>query len=203
MKVLFLGCHCDDIELGCGGTINKYVGLGVDVMCCTFSKVSVFQGKHVDLSENSSAALKRLGVDNMRFLDFQTNRFHEMRQDIWLSVNSLEKYYNPDIVFTNEWDNQQDHETLFKEVTRNFRRATIISYKASVRNAPQHAYNLYEELSQVNVEAKKDALRCYYPLYQDLIYFKMENIEAITRNAGIYVEAEFAEPFCVVKMLCK
>jgi len=203
MRVLFVGCHCDDIELGCGGTVHKYVQAGVDVLCCTFSKVSVFKGQKIDLSESSKAAMKVLGVSESRYLDFDTNRFPELRQAVWQCVNTLEKTFDPHVVFTNEWDNQQDHETLFKEVTRNFRRATIISYKASVRNAPEHSYNLYEELSAENLIAKKSALQCYYPLYKDLIYFKMENIEAVVRNAGIYVESEFAEPFSVVKMLCK
>jgi LmbE family N-acetylglucosaminyl deacetylase len=203
MKVLFVGCHCDDIELGCGGTVHKYVQAGVDVLCYTFSRVSVFQGQDIDLSEASSEAMKVLGVDKPKYYDFPTNRFHEVRQKVWQGLNWLEKMYNPDVVFTNEWDNQQDHETLFKEVTRNFRRATIISYKASVRNAPEHSYNMYEELSLENLTAKKSACQCYYPLYKELIYFKMENIEAVVRNAGIYVESEFAEPFSVVKMLCK
>jgi len=202
MKVLFLGCHCDDIELGCGGTVNKYISLGADVRCCTFSKVSVYRGSCIDMSGSSMSAMSVLGVKNAEVLDFITNKFHEDRQAIWQAINNLERAYSPDIVFTNEWDNQQDHETLFKEVTRNFRRASVISYKASVRNAPEHSYNLFEELSAENVEKKKEALRCYYPFYQDLIYFKMENIESIARTSGIYVEAEFAEAFSVVKLLC-
>ena len=31
MKVLALGCHPDDIEFGCGGTLSKYATAGHDV----------------------------------------------------------------------------------------------------------------------------------------------------------------------------
>ena len=30
-KVLFIGAHPDDVELGCGGTIYKYCKMGFDI----------------------------------------------------------------------------------------------------------------------------------------------------------------------------
>ena len=52
-----------------------------------------------------------------------------------------------------------------------------------------------------NLEAKKECLSFYPEEYQNYIYFKKENIEAIVRCGGIYVEEEFAEPFNIVKWI--
>jgi hypothetical protein len=105
----------------------------------------------------------------------------------------------PDMVFVVEGDNQQDHEVMFVETLRNFRKSSIISYKASVRNSPKHEYNFYETLDKVDVEAKKRALDFYPEEYQEYVYFDRDNVEAVLRCGGIYIEAEFAEPFNAVK----
>lgn len=34
MKVLAIGCHPDDLEIACGGTLRKYVEEGADVYMC-------------------------------------------------------------------------------------------------------------------------------------------------------------------------
>jgi LmbE family N-acetylglucosaminyl deacetylase len=34
MRVLAIGCHPDDIEIGCGGTLAKYAKLGHEVFSC-------------------------------------------------------------------------------------------------------------------------------------------------------------------------
>ena len=108
---------------------------------------------------------------------------------------------NPDLVFTIEWDNQQDHEVLFKESIRNFRKTTMFSYKPTIRNAPNQNSNFYEKLSLENVTAKQQALSYYHEIYKDVIYFQPKNIESILRIGGIYIEEEFAEEFNVIKMI--
>ena len=34
MIVLAVGCHPDDLEISCGGTLRKYVEQGADVYMC-------------------------------------------------------------------------------------------------------------------------------------------------------------------------
>ena len=34
MNVLAVGCHPDDLEIACGGTLAKYVDQGADVYMC-------------------------------------------------------------------------------------------------------------------------------------------------------------------------
>ena len=34
MKVLAVGCHPDDLEIACGGTLRKYADEGADVYMC-------------------------------------------------------------------------------------------------------------------------------------------------------------------------
>ena len=34
MRVLAVGCHPDDLEIACGGTLRKYVEQGAEVYTC-------------------------------------------------------------------------------------------------------------------------------------------------------------------------
>ena len=34
MRVLAIGCHPDDLEIACGGTLRKYVEQGAEVYMC-------------------------------------------------------------------------------------------------------------------------------------------------------------------------
>ena len=38
-KILFIGAHPDDIELGCGGTLTKYLEEGHEIEMIVFSKI--------------------------------------------------------------------------------------------------------------------------------------------------------------------
>lgn len=44
MKVLAIGCHPDDLEIACGGTLRKYVEEGADVYMCHVECRSVLAG---------------------------------------------------------------------------------------------------------------------------------------------------------------
>lgn len=201
IKILFLGAHCDDIELGCGATINKYFEKKYKLISFTFSKISKFKKNKIDLSENSKNALKELGIKNPKYFNFETNSFYKERQKIWEYMNVIDEKYKPNIVFTLEPDNQQDHETIFKETIRNFRRSSIICYKPSSRNAPNQNFNFYEKISKKNINNKIKALKNYHPLYENLFYFKEKNIKSIARSNGIYIESKFAEAFTIYKFL--
>lgn len=200
MRALFLGCHCDDLELGCGSTIHKR-STEWDITCVIFSTEGLCNEQWISVKNCSEKAIGHLGAKDIRFEKFRTNSFYLERQKIWEKLRDLDKEISPDVVFTIEADNQQDHETLYKEATRNFRKSSMVSYKASVRNSPQHCYNYYEKLSIENVNAKKECLKFYPKEYQKYIYFKQENVESILRHGGIYIEEEFAEPFNIVKWI--
>jgi len=196
MKILFLGCHCDDIELGCGGTVHK---LGAnDISCVVLSVESPIQGRTFMLKSQSINSLRSLGVSDIKHWDFLVNHFHESRQKIWEILRDLNEKLSPDIVFTQEDDLHQDHSTLYKETLRNFRKSSILTYKASARNSPDISFNYYEPLSREDLRAKVTALAEYIDL--DFLYYcKPESLEAVARVTGIPVEEEFAEGFNVVR----
>lgn len=197
MKALFLGCHCDDIELGCGGTIHKRRN-DWDITCVVFSDCGPF-GTIPELKDYSKKSLNQLGASKVLFQNFPVNDFWQLRQNIWETICYLEKSIKPDVVFTQCPDNHQDHKTLYEETIRNFKKSDMISYQSSIRNSLDHSWNWFEILSRDDVNAKLNILD-NYPCYRhSKIYFSPENIESQLRCNAMYIESEFAEAFELVK----
>lgn len=204
MKILFLGSHCDDIELGCGATIHKKKDEW-EIICAVFSEAVPFEEstgvrvKH--LKEISKASLRSLGVQEFHHFDFPTNAFAEERQNIWQTIHSLKRQYQPDLVFSHLADEHQDHEVLYNETIRNFQDTSIVLYKPTMRYKTVHDWNWIEIVSSRDVDAKQKALALYTPC-RNKLYFYPENIEAQMRVYAMQTDwAEFAEAFKIEKLI--
>ena len=80
-RVLFIGAHPDDVELGCGGTLNKLCEEGYDVrvvmiaegMSCRYNKCDIESEKvKQQIKFRTDCAMKSLnniGVDSYEFYD--------------------------------------------------------------------------------------------------------------------------------------
>ena len=99
MQVLFLGCHCDDIELGCGATIHKHRNdweMHASVLCSHGRRDDALEViKHI-----AEKSLNSLGIQNLHFNHFHPDSFHQERQDIWRHLQYLKKHINPHIGIT-------------------------------------------------------------------------------------------------------
>ena len=200
-RVLFLGCHADDIELGCGGTIHKNKGVW-DISCVTLSKSSFSplgeNGEHPDIWMCQKEALSVLGVDGT-WLNHRTNFFYLERNEIYLSLVWARESIRPDIVFTQMADDHQDHEVLAKETMRVFQSHSVIQYHIP-RSQRAFCSNYYQVLSEDDFKAKTKALDCY-PMYKEKKYFCHDFIKAQMLSAGCYIGADLAECFLSVQLI--
>lgn len=200
MRVLFLGCHCDDIELGCGGTISKYRNEW-EMIAVTLSSDGLAHSMP-ELKECSQKALQNLGLTESLYYNFPVSTFWEVRQDIWLTLNELEKRYKPDLIFTQQEDSHQDHTTLYQESMRNFTNCDMMLYCSNFTNDLNKYWNWFEVLDEIDVQAKVDIVK-EYPCYGDKVYCNAKNIEAQLRVCGMYANSEFAEGFTLNKKIVK
>ncbi len=196
MRVLFVGCHCDDIELGCGGTIHKYAGEW-DIGCVTLSQHII--RTNIPLLGMSANALAGLGVkeDNLQYHDFPPTNMAAYRQEIWDVLHQ----FHPDLVFTHEPDTHQDHVVAFEATVRAFPLGTgIITYRASTHSCPVFNANLYVEITEANVQAKQAAVRRYDPVYKNKHYMTNAAVGSQAVVDGLPIGAALAEAFRVHRM---
>ena len=199
-RVLFLGAHPDDIELGCGALIHHIAPMS-DVLCVTLSdnqKNPLLK----NVVEEQYKAMAALGVpkDKVVLGQFTTRIFQDARQDILEYFLSLRSGFKPDIIFVHsKQDVHQDHNTMTDESLRAFRGITLLGFDV-VRSSYGFFPNFLVEVSEEDVNAKIEALS-QYETYRDKYYFNSELTRSIMVRHGALAEVPFAEGFDILRIV--
>jgi len=115
MNIIAIGAHLDDIELACGGTLNKLAGRGHNIRMLVLSKSDYkhYSGKYgrdadIATTEGKNAA-DVLGVDEFKVFDFPAK---DIPNDSSV-VERLEKEFDefqPAVIFTHwQFDTHKSH----------------------------------------------------------------------------------------------
>jgi LmbE family N-acetylglucosaminyl deacetylase len=192
-KILFIGSHCDDIELGCGGAIHKWQNYTID--CVVLSQYTI---KGQPLIDASTKALKSLGARDIHFYHFSPSYFHNRNQEIWEVLSEFDTDYGT--IFTQEPDQHQDHEAVYKITNRLFQGKNIITYCSSVLSCPNFKPNWFVTINEDNLKAKLAALETY-DTYQEKPYFRPDLIRAQAVINGVLSSSNLAEGFAAKRVI--
>jgi len=199
--VLFIGCHPDDVEYGCGGVISK-LGKSVPIHVITLSKNQKNPANKNVLKE-SKASLSSLGIkkENIIFGDFTTREFSYARQEICDFLWKISKKINPSCIFIPPYDIHQDHQVGHDECLRVFRTKTILEYDIP-RSEKFPKPVIFVELNQKNLKDKLNALS-KYKTYQKKNYFQKDVIVSACKSNGVKVEIPMCEVFSPISIIWK
>jgi LmbE family N-acetylglucosaminyl deacetylase len=201
-RVLFLGAHPDDIELGCGALVHQ-IAPQTEILCVTLSD----NQKNPDLKKVKNEhfeSMKVLGVPQEKIMlgPFSTRVFPDSRQDILEYFLRLRKDFKPDLIFTHsKQDVHQDHNTMTDEALRAFRGITVLGFDV-VRSSYGFFPSFLVEVTEENVNKKIEALS-EYETYKDRYYFNSELTRSIMVRHGALAECPFAEGFDILRIVGK
>ena len=196
-RILVLAPHTDDGELGCGASLAKYIAAGKEVIYIAFSNCS--QSLPNDLPSNTleeecRRATKALGIQQVRFFDFEVRRLLFHRQEILEELILLNKTVQPETVFLPARnDVHQDHQVIFAEGQRAFKNCNLLGYELPWNNF-QFAPTYFEKLEESNIKAKQKALE-EYGSQAERRYMQPGFMEALAVVRGVQCGAFFAEAF--------
>ena len=159
--VVAIGAHTDDIELGCGGTLHKYASMGMEVHAIA---LSIGRNDRCKILKESGEASSLLGaISHVHFFD--ARYMARDRQDVLDRIINWFEVLKPAIVFThNSNDMHQDHQIVAMETIRAAFRlpyCNIYSYSFPWNTHRENKLDVYSSLSEVDLQAKVDALSCY------------------------------------------
>jgi len=201
-RVLLLGAHPDDIELGCGALLHHMVK-ETDVLCVTLSD----NQKNPDLrnvKEEHYVSMAILGVpkEKIIFGPFTTRVFPDARQEILEYFLKLRRDFQPDLIFVHSsQDIHQDHTTMTDEALRAFRGITVLGFDV-VRSSYGFFPHFLVEVTEEDVNKKIEALS-QYETYRDRYYFNSELTRSIMLRHGALAECPFAEGFDILRIVGK
>jgi LmbE family N-acetylglucosaminyl deacetylase len=199
-RVLFLGAHPDDIELGCGALLHHIVR-HTDVLCVTLSD----NQKNPDLQKVKAEhyeSMAVLGVPKERIVlgPFTTRIFHDSRQEVLEYFLRLRGEFEPDLIFVHsKQDVHQDHLTMTDEALRAFRGITVLGFDV-VRSSYGFFPHFLVEVTEEDVSKKIEAL-AKYETYRDRYYFNSDLTRSIMVRHGALAERPFAEGFDILRIV--
>ncbi len=129
LTILCLGCHADDIEIGCGGTV---LWLGEQYPHCVFHWV-VFSAHGIREAEANRAAAMFVDSTSLRgplLKNFRDGFMPFEGAEIKNTFEDLKSAISPDLIFThNRQDAHQDHRLIAELTWNTFRDHFILEYE--------------------------------------------------------------------------
>lgn len=204
-RILILSPHTDDGELGCGGSIARFIEEGMEVFYVALSacEKSVPDEYPPDiLKKEVKNATRILGIDhsNLLLYDFEVREFPMLRQKILNTLIEIREEIRPDSVFTpSTYDTHQDHRVTREETLRAFKICTIFGYEQPWNNITFDT-TAFIKLDERHIAKKVEALNCYKS-QKNRVYLNEEFIRSLARTRGVQINSEYAEAFEVIRWI--
>lgn len=191
MRILAIGTHYDDVEIGCGGTLVKHNKMGDDIWIAIIKSDEHRTGSVSTRYVEQREASKFYGVDDRTIIEFS---------DLTLPgiISDLDRL-NPDIVFTHtENDTHQDHReaSIIGQAVGRKKHITTAFYDSG------SSFDFYPNVfSLIDFDIKLKMLECF----KSQIERNSINIDIIKKKNSYWASLiedgdNYAEGFVVRKM---
>jgi len=201
LRILCLGAHSDDIEIGCGGTLLRVL----DEHPKAEVHWVVFSAKGVRRKEAETGArlfLKQAGARRVKLLSYRDGFFPHQGARIKGEFERL-KAARPDLIFTHcRHDLHQDHRVINELTWNTFRRHMILEYEIPKYDGDLGSPNFFVPLTEEICSRKVQNLQKAFHSQSGKHWFEDETFKAILRIRGMESSAsvKYAEAFYARKM---
>jgi LmbE family N-acetylglucosaminyl deacetylase len=199
LRVLCLGAHSDDIEIGCGGTLLHLLARRKSVAIDWI----VFSGDAVRAAEARASARRLVGVGEgaatsgagsrprIETKSFRDGFFPSQQVAIKEEFEKLKRRPAPDLVFC-PWrgDAHQDHRVLAELAWNTFRDHYILEYEVPKYDGDLGSPNVYVPLEEKTARRKVEHLMQAFPSQAGNQWYTEETFRAVLRLRGIECNAE-------------
>jgi len=201
VSILALGAHCDDIEIGCGGTIlrmrEEYPQLSVHWVVFTSGGVREAEARSSADAFLDGVKQKQVTVLQHRdgFLPYRGEQVKDFFED-------LKKQVAPDLILTHYRDDlHQDHRQICELTWNTWRNHLILEYEIPKYDGDLGQPNFFVQLEERICQAKSDLLMTHFRSQLDKYWFTPDTIKALLRIRGVEARSAtgFAEGFYLRK----
>jgi LmbE family N-acetylglucosaminyl deacetylase len=196
-RVLCFGAHCDDIEIGCGGTILRLIEehSDLEVQWVVFGS----DGQRREEGE-ASAKLFLKGAHNKRvvFHNFRDGFFPYTGKEIKECFLSLEKESAPDLIFSHyRHDLHQDHRLISELTWNSFRDHLILEYEIPKYDGDLGVPNVFVPLKSEVCNRKIEYLLSSFQSQKGKYWFTEDTFLSLLRIRGVEARSatRYAEAF--------
>lgn len=202
-RVLFLGAHSDDIEIGCGGTILRFMKERrfEEVWWIVFAAHGQRAG---EARKSAELFLEGAKIKNVVLHSFRDGYFPYSGSDIKDCFEELKAKISPQVIFTHyRNDLHQDHRIISELTWNTFRDHLILEYEILKYDGDLGAPNFFVHLTDEISRKKIDYIRTSFKTQGSRKWFTDDSFTSLLRLRGVESNApeKYAEAFYCRKMV--
>lgn len=202
-RVLCIGAHSDDIEIGCGGTVLRMIeqNPGLEfywlVLCSNpqRAKEAVASANHF---------LRGVKKKTIVVKEFRDGFLPYIGAPVKEAFEEIKKAFAPDLIFTHRREDlHQDHRMACELTWNTFRSHMILEYEIPKYDADLRSPNYFVPLTDKQAKKKVTALMKFFGTQKNKHWFSEDLFEGLMRLRAIEVASplRYAEGFHCQKIL--
>ena len=180
-RVLCLGAHSDDIEIGCGGTVLRMIEQSKSiefywlVLCANPERT-------MEARRSANAFLARARKKTIVVKPFQDGFLPYLGPPIKECFEELKEAFTTDVIFTHcRHDLHQDHRLMCELTWNTFRDHLILEYEVPKYDADLRSPNFFVPLSDAQARKKVNNLMRYFTTQRNKRWFREELFYGLMR----------------------
>jgi LmbE family N-acetylglucosaminyl deacetylase len=203
LRLLCLGAHADDIEIGCGATVLELLSRRVrlEVDWCVLSATPVRAG---EAKASAAAFLEGAAEAHIEVQDFRDGHFPWQGSLIKEWFETLKRRPRPDLILTHTRDDRhQDHREVCALTWNTFRDHLILEYEIPKWDGDLGCPAVHVPVSEASIERKVELLHRHFPTQADKPWFDRDTFRGLARLRGLECASptRFAEAYFAPKLL--
>jgi LmbE family N-acetylglucosaminyl deacetylase len=201
--VLCIGAHCDDIEIGCGGTVLRLLELNPSlvvhwVVLCSDAR------RRAEALDGARRFLGKDADERVRIQAFRDGFLPYVGAEVKDFFERIKGQLQPDLILTHfRSDLHQDHRLVSELTWNTFRDHLILEFEIPKYDGDLGAPNFFVPLSEALVARKLEHVMGAFPSQRGKRWFTAETFRALMRLRGIECNAAdgYAEAFYARKLV--
>ena len=201
-RVLAIGAHSDDLEIGCGGTVLSLAranpGLAVDWVVLAASGNRAGEARR-----SAEVLLADAAESSVEVHAFRDGYLPHTAAEVKDAFEELKARVQPDLVLTHTTDDlHQDHRFVCELTWNTFRDHVVLEYEIPKWDGDTGRPNVYVPLEESVVEEKLELLGRHFETQRGKDWYDVEVFRGLMRIRGMECRAPsgYAEAFVARKL---
>ncbi len=197
-KLLCIGAHSDDIEIGAGATILRILRDQPETQIMWVCLSGGGTDREAEAEDSSLAFAPRATFECRAF----TDRYFPAQQVQIKEAFETFKNYNPDLILTHSSDDRHQDHRVVNELTWNaFRSHQILEYEIPKWDGDLQRPNIYVPVEKELMDRKIELLLEHFGSQRSKHWFDDETFRALARLRGLESNTRYAEAFIAKKLI--
>ena len=203
LRILALGAHCDDIEIGCGGALLSLIE-NYNVEAVHWVVFSSNEIREAEAQRSANSFLSEVKSRSIVIKNFRNGYFPYVGAEIKDYFETIKQDFSPNLILTHYRDDRhQDHRVISDLSWNTFRNHMILEYEIPKYDGDISNPNFFIHIEEKHKKNKIQNLLKHFSSQKDKQWFTEETFEAIMRLRGIESNAPegYSEAFYARKLV--